>query len=89
MTPSRRKYLLDLLERTVATYVETLLGLLIVGWGDFGAVSDFLDLGTSAAIAAAPAALAVLKGGIARFRGDRENPSLVAPPIRTTLEGGR
>lgn len=82
-----RKYLIDLAERVAATYVETLIGLLIVGWGDFGAVSDFLDLGTSAAIAAAPAALAVLKGGLARFRGDKENPSLVAPPIRTTLTG--
>lgn len=87
MTDSRRKYLIDLAERVAATYAEALIGLLIVGWGDFGAVSDFLDLGTSAAVAAVPAALAVLKGGIARFRGDRENPSLVAPPIRTSLEG--
>lgn len=82
-----RKYLIDLAERVGATYVETLVGLLVVGWGDFGAVSDFLDLGTSAAVAAVPAALAVLKGGLARLRGDRENPSLVAPPIRRTLDG--
>lgn len=82
-----RKYLIDLAERVAAAYVETLLGLLLVGWADFADLGDFLDLGTSAAIAAAPAALAVLKGGIARLRGDRESPSLVAPPIRTTLSG--
>ena len=87
MNDSRRKYLLDLLERVVATYVETLAGLLIVGWTDFTDIAGFLDFGTSAAVAAVPAALAVVKGGLARFRGDRENPSLVSPPIRTTLQG--
>ena len=86
MTDSRKKYLLDLAERVLATYFETLVGLLIVDWADFTDISHFLDFGTSAAVAAIPAALAVLKGGLARFRGDRENPSLVAPPIRTTLE---
>lgn len=84
-----RKYLIDLAERVAATYVETLIGLLIIDWADATDAAAFLDLGTSAAIAAVPAGLAVLKGGLARFRGDRENPSLVAPPIRTTLEGGR
>ena len=82
-----RKYLTDLAERTVATYIETLTGLLIVGWADFGDVASFLDFGTSAAVAAVPAALAIIKGGLARLRGDRENPSLVAPPIRTTIDG--
>jgi hypothetical protein len=81
-----RKYLLDLAERTAATYLETLLGLLLVGWADWGTVSEFLDFGTSAAVAAVPAGLAVLKGGLARLRGDRENPSLVAPPIRSELD---
>ena len=81
-----KKFLIDLAERVVATYVETLIGLLLVGWSDFADLGSFLDFGTSAAVAAAPAALAVLKGGLARLRGDRENPSLVAPPIRTTLE---
>ena len=80
-----RKYLIDLAERTAATYVETLCGLLIVGWADFTDIAHALDFGTSAAVAAVPAGLAVVKGGLARFRGDRENPSLVSPPIRTTL----
>ena len=76
-----RKYLTDLAERTVATYIETLAGLLIVGWADFGDVADFLDFGTSAAIAAVPAALAVIKAGMARQRGDRDTASLILPPV--------
>lgn len=80
-----RKYLLDLAERTVATFFETFLGLLIASWADVAELGALSVLET-AAIAAIPAALAVLKGGLARFRGDRENPSLVAPPIRTSLD---
>ena len=56
-----RKYLTDLAERTAATYIETLTGLLIVGWADFGDVASFLDFGTSAAIAAVPAATVVVR----------------------------
>ena len=53
----------DTAERTVATYVQTFLGLLVAGWA-----SDAVDLALieSAAIAAVPAALAVLKAAIAR-----------------------
>lgn len=81
-----RKYLIDLAERVAATYAETLIGLLIASWADVAELGALSVLET-AAIAAIPAGLAVLKGGLARFRGDRENPSLVAPPIRTTLDG--
>ena len=77
-----RKYLTDLAERTIATYIETLAGLLIAGWADFTSASDFLDVGTSAAIAAVPAALAIVKGGFAKARGDREDASLLLPSVR-------
>lgn len=81
-----RKYLLDLGERVVTTYLESFLGLLIAGWADVAELGALSVLET-AAIAAVPAALSVAKGGLARFRGDRESPSLVSPPIRTTLDG--
>lgn len=73
------RFLRDLAERVVATYIETLSGLMIVGWADFTRVSDFLDFGTSAAVAAVPAALAVLKAGFAKVRGDDDDASLLLP----------
>lgn len=76
-----KRYLLDLCERTVATYIETLLGLLLLGWADVTSASAALDLGTSAALAAAPAALAVVKSGLARLRGDREAASMLSVPL--------
>ena len=79
------KYLIDLAERTIATYLETFLGLLLASWADVANLG-VLSVAETAGLAAIPAALAVVKGGLARFRGDRENPSLVAPPIRTVLE---
>ncbi|MFH8294955.1 hypothetical protein [Streptomyces sp. NPDC018059] len=57
-TPSA---LADVAERTVLTYVEALLGLLLAG-----ATTDIVDLSVlqSAAVAAIPAALTVVKGAI-------------------------
>jgi hypothetical protein len=80
-----RKFLIDLTERVLSTWAEAFLGLLLAAWADV-AVIGLLSVAETAAVASIPAALAVAKGGLARFRGDRENPSLVAPPIRTTLE---
>ena len=54
-------FLRDTLERTVATYLEALLGLIIAN----GAGLVTLDGVKSAAIAAIPAALAVLKSILA------------------------
>ncbi|MEU9774563.1 MULTISPECIES: hypothetical protein [unclassified Streptomyces] len=53
--------LLDVAERTGLTYVESFLGLLLAG-----AVTDIVDLSVlqSAAVAAIPAALTVVKGAI-------------------------
>ncbi|RLU81142.1 hypothetical protein CTZ27_33425 [Streptomyces griseocarneus] len=50
------RFLLDLAERTAATYVEAFLGLLLAG-----TVTD-LSTAKAAAVSALPAALAVVKG---------------------------
>lgn len=52
----------DVAERTISTYLQAFLGLLLAGW-----TTDTVDLSVvqAAAIAAVPAALAVLKGALA------------------------
>jgi hypothetical protein len=61
----------DTLERTIATYLQALIGLLIASW------SGAIDLATlqTAAWAAIPAALAVLKAAIASRVGDTVSPA--------------
>lgn len=54
-----KTFLADLAERAIATYIQTLLGLLIVS-----GVTDVTAV-TSAAIAAIPAALSVIKSILA------------------------
>lgn len=68
-------YAKDLVERVVSTYIVTLLGLAIAGWADVKGISSLSFLGT-AALAAIPAALSVLKGGLAKFTGNPESASL-------------
>ena len=68
MTMSR-SFLVDLVERAVATYVQTVIGLLIVsGVTDLAAVQ-------SAAVAAIPAGLSVVKSVLA----ERYVPGTVSP----------
>lgn len=57
------KFLTDLVERTVATYLEAFLGLLLAG-----SVVD-LSAAKAAAVAAIPAGLAVVKGALSSFVG--------------------
>lgn len=66
-----RKFLVDLAERVVATYIQSFLGLLLV--------ADAIDIGAvkAALVAAAPAALAVVKGVLAKRLGDPESASVV------------
>lgn len=66
-------FLKDLIERTVATYVQVFLGLIIA------TSTDMVDINTLkvAAISALPAALAVAKGLIAKRFGDPNSASLV------------
>jgi len=71
-------YFKDLLYRTVATYVETVLGLVTaIGF-------DVLDMSAwkAAAVAGLPAAFTVLKGGLAYFVGNSEQAALIntVPP---------
>ncbi len=63
--------LVDLAERVVATYIQSFLGLLLV--------ADAIDIGAvkAALVAAAPAALAVVKGVLAKRLGDPESASVV------------
>lgn len=60
------RWLMDMLERTLATYAVTLLGLVTADG------FDLTDVGAAkaAAIAALPAALTVIKSGVAVFVGD-------------------
>ena len=78
MAATRKDFLIDLLERTIATYAEAFLGLLIAS--GLGTPADRMALLEKAAIAAIPAALAVAKAGLAKFKGDPNSASLVAPP---------
>ncbi|WP_333745668.1 hypothetical protein [Streptomyces sp. IBSBF 2950] len=61
MTQSAPKALADVAERTVLTYVEAFLGLLLAG-----AATDLVDLSVlqTAAVASIPAGLTVVKGAI-------------------------
>jgi hypothetical protein len=64
-------WLRDVAERTVATYLQAFFGLLLAGW-----TTDAVDLSLvqTAAVAAVPAALAVLKGALAS-----KVPSTISP----------
>jgi uncharacterized membrane protein len=64
-----KTFLLDLAERTVATYLEAFLGLLLAGQ-----VTD-LSAAKAAAIAAIPAGLAVIKGALAGAIGPKSGAS--------------
>ena len=66
-------FIKDLVERTVATYAQAFLGLLLASW------SDAIDVSTlrAAAVAAIPAALAVVKGFAAKSIGDPDSAALI------------
>jgi hypothetical protein len=89
---SKGQLLVDLLERTFFTWLETFIGLLLVAniWTstEAGKVTSFLSTAELAAVAAVPAALAVLKGGISSFIGARDTaaavPAALDTPAKTT-----
>lgn len=74
--PFSKRYLTDLAERTLATFGETFLGLVIVGWSDVSTPVNRMAVVEKAAIAAVPAALAVLKAGVAKLRGNGDSASI-------------
>lgn len=63
-----REYMLDLAERSAATFIQTALGV-IVATGGFG-----IDVLKAALVAGG---LAVAKAIVARYKGDPESASLV------------
>jgi hypothetical protein len=65
------RFFTDLAERTIATYLEAFIGLLLVG-----GITD-LSTAKSAAIAAVPAGLAVVKGALSGFLGDPDTASVL------------
>jgi hypothetical protein len=74
-------YATDLAERVAATAGETFLATLVAsGWFDVQGITD-TSLLQKAGIAAIAAGLAVLKGAVAKWVGDRRSASL-APSVR-------
>ncbi|GAA2982872.1 holin [Kitasatospora sp. NPDC006786] len=71
-----RKFILDLVERTVATYAAAFLGLLLADRFDLTSISSL----KAAAVAALPAALTVLKGAVATRVGDSTSAALLGRP---------
>jgi hypothetical protein len=72
------RFLLDLAERTVATYAVSLLGLLLADGFDLTSVGAV----RAAAVAALPAALTVIKGAVATFVGDPTSAAMLPRPSR-------
>ncbi len=72
-----KRWLTDVGERTVATFLEAFIGLLILSeWGELN-----FKVVTSMAGAALISALAVAKGALAQLRGDQDSAGLILPPI--------
>lgn len=73
-----KQWVIDTLERTLATYVEVFLGLLVATWA-----TDKLDLTllSVAALSAVPAALTVLKSALADLKGGTVSPASLAPEV--------
>lgn len=70
-----KQWVVDTIERAVATFVEVFLGLLIAQWS-----TDKLDLTvvSTAALAAVPALLAVVKAAVADLLGGDVSPASLA-----------
>jgi hypothetical protein len=82
-----KKFWVDAVERVVATYVETFLGLMI---GSAFVDSGKLNMGavTAAAVAALPAALSLIKALVASRLGDPATASLVEAPLEDRSDLG-
>lgn len=76
--PATSRYLVDLFERTVSTYVEVFIGLLLASWADLSAPVTRMAIIEKAAVAAVPSALTVVKAGIAKLRGNGDSASIAA-----------
>ncbi len=71
------KYVRDLAERVVSTFVQAFLGALVAGnWFDISHIRD-LSIVQTAGVAGLVAVLAVIKGVVARFVGSPDSASAV------------
>lgn len=76
------RYVRDVVERVIRTYLQVFIGLLIAsGFGVDGAVD--LSVLATAAVAALPAVLSLIMSLLARGVGDSESASFAKPPIVT------
>lgn len=74
--PITQRFIVDLIERTGATYIETFIGLLIASGLDVSGPVTRMAIVEKAAVAAVPSALAVVKAGLAKLRGNGDSASL-------------
>ena len=85
----KAKLLVDIVERTLATWLEVFIGLLLAAnvWEgtQAGGLVSLLDTAQIAAVSAIPAALAVLKGAISQFIGARNTAAALPTSADTPL----
>lgn len=74
--PVTKRFIIDLAERTGATYAETFAGLIIASGLDVSGPVTRMAIVEKAAVAAIPSALAVLKAGLAKLRGNGDSASM-------------
>lgn len=70
------RFVLDLAERVISTYLASLIGLLLADGFDLTSISAL----RAAAIAALPAALSVIKGVLATGIGDPNTAAILPRP---------
>jgi hypothetical protein len=52
---------MNAITRAIRTYLQVLIGLLLVGWADVANLEGALDLGKAALVASVPAALSLIQ----------------------------
>jgi hypothetical protein len=86
---SRARYVIDMLERAVFTYLESFFGILLVAnvfdSSQPGKLLTLLSAAQVAAVSALPTGLAVLKALFAKLAGDPDSASL-APQVPNPVE---
>lgn len=76
--PVTKRFIVDLVERTVSTYVEVFLGLVLASGLDVSGPVTRMAIVEKAAVAALPAALTVVKSGLAKLRGNGDSASIAS-----------
>lgn len=76
--PITKRFIVDLVERTASTYIEVFTGLLLASWADLSGPVTRMAIVEKAAVAAVPSALTVVKGALAKLRGNGDSASIAA-----------